>query len=464
MKKIMSILTVLVVGILVLSGVGMAGMTTVTYNKTAYDSVLAPLDELCHPVLNGTLGDNGWYVSNVTVSFVYDPEKVAAVYYILDGAEPTMYTELFEVCEDKEHYICWYYIDYYGNYSGAECINFKIDQTPPELNLTWHEFEKEDDYDRFIKFIIPCNDKTSSIDRVEFGIEFETQYMDYEFPYEWIIEWVPILGNPALTFTAFDKAGNSAFDTIKCYELIDLDMVVHVKEIYGTVDDPQYRPLANVTVEIKTVFPFWRGKTDESGTTAEVIVSHSIKYKVMVSKDGYHTYGCLPYEIVKTTDTWTSDIRRYDVYFTMAEDGSPFVQQISQSSQQSFNNQNLPSSQLLFQQMVSKEPPRPLGPLLQFWIVAHIGGYLINVEEINYSSSKKIGKYYIYRDVEIIGESEEPYPWCIPSLYIGKYVFYAPVGLVKLNVKLLINTGALELVGGELWFYAIGLQIKVTNL
>jgi hypothetical protein len=123
-------------------------------------------------------------------------------------------------------------------------------------------------------------------------------------------------------------------------------------------------------------------------------------------------------------------------------------------------------------QMVYKDnqPQKPLGPILGFWIVAGMDGYLKNVEEINYSSSKKIGKHYIYRDVELIGESE----WYggpdfgMPSLSIGwgfgNIVFWGPIGPIKLNVKLLINTGALGIKEGKLWFGAIGLWIKLKNL
>jgi len=214
---IKKILILMMVGILIFNGVGIAGVTIVTYKKTTHDFVSSHFDELCYPVLNGTLGDNGWYVSNVTVSFVYDPEKVAMVYYILDGEEPIIYTVPFEVCDDKEHYICWYYVDYYGNYSGAECKNVNIDQTPPELNIIWYVFkEKEGWYTPwYVKFTALCNDNASGMNRVELGVNFVTQNIDYDFPYEWITEWA--LVSPSeyfFSFTAFDKAGCSAFVTV----------------------------------------------------------------------------------------------------------------------------------------------------------------------------------------------------------------------------------------------------------
>jgi hypothetical protein len=218
--------------------------------------------------------------------------------------------------------------------------NLAGDTTPPDIELTWEAFKEGRTW--YVKFTALCND-TSGIDRVEWALDDVVEYIDHDSPYEWTIEWAPILGNPTFKATAFDKAGNSAFDTVKYSELIFPVIVVHVNEIYGTVDDPQYRPLANVTVEIKSslfgIFwcLWWDGTTDGSGTTEQVEIPgltvsllSPTSCKVTVSKDGYHTYGCLPSKIVKTTN-----LGRYDVDFTMAEDGSPFVQQISQGNQQS---------------------------------------------------------------------------------------------------------------------------------
>ncbi|HWR26932.1 MAG TPA: carboxypeptidase-like regulatory domain-containing protein [Candidatus Thermoplasmatota archaeon] len=108
-------------------------------------------------------------------------------------------------------------------------------------------------------------------------------------------------------------------------------MIVHVKEIYGTVDEPQYRPLANVTVRVRdSLFGIfweytWSGTTGESGSTPIIWITNSIKYWVTILKDGYHTYGCSSSKIIFALDQWT-----IDVDFTMAEDGSPFIKQINQ--------------------------------------------------------------------------------------------------------------------------------------
>jgi hypothetical protein len=137
----------------------------------------------------------------------------------------------------------------------------------------------------------------------------------------------------------FKESGNTE-------ELVFPFMDIHVEEIYGTLENPQYRPLPDVTVESKdSLFGFiwsfhWRGITHENGATGDIMIINSIMYKITVSKEGYHTYKCSSTQILKTTDLW-----HYDVYFTMAEDGSPFTQHIDVHAQsQSGSQQSLASS------------------------------------------------------------------------------------------------------------------------
>ena len=117
---------------------------------------------------------------------------------------------------------------------------------------------------------------------------------------------------------------------------------VHVKEIYGTVENPKYRALANVTVKIKWSLcgiiwlSYWNGTTNESGMTITETDPGGLFHKVKVSKEGYHTYKCLPFTILLIAEMGV-----YDVYFTMAKDGSPFVQQISQNNQKQLKQPQL---------------------------------------------------------------------------------------------------------------------------
>jgi hypothetical protein len=143
-------------------------------------------------------------------------------------------------------------------------------------------------------------------------------------------------------------------------KLIFVSIQTHVIEIYGTVEEPQFKPLADVSVEIESsIFGIfwvyeWSGTTNESGTIISCSLGEFMSYKVTIAKDGYHTYECLPFEILYV------EMGHFHVYFTMAEDGSPFTQQISQNAQQSnpssISQQNSQTSnQLLNNLMLSHQ-------------------------------------------------------------------------------------------------------------
>jgi len=170
------------------------------------------LDPPCYLVLDGTMGENGWYVSCVMISFVYDPEEIAAVCYNIDSGSWQMYIGPFMACWDGEHTFCWYYIDKEGNQSAIECIEIKIDQIAPTIDLTWESYNYNGIL--WIFFLAFCNDATSGMDRVEFFIEDVYQFTDYTEPYEWIIEWSTALEGCVFYAYAYDKAGNMNEDAV----------------------------------------------------------------------------------------------------------------------------------------------------------------------------------------------------------------------------------------------------------
>jgi hypothetical protein len=110
-----------------------------------------------------------------------------------------------------------------------------------------------------------------------------------------------------------------------------------------------------------------------------------------------------------------------------------------------------------------KQPLNTLGTHLRFY--RKIYGYLKNVEEMNYRSCNKVGKYYIYKDVEIIGEAERITYRGSFMLWIFGGCVYDHFGWLKLNVKLLICKEVKKLVDGFVGFsYDWGFLIKVQDL
>jgi hypothetical protein len=85
--------------------------------------------------INGTMGDNGWYISPILVACTYDDELIAAIYYDY-GEGWQMYTEQFIIDLEGQITLTWYAVDYQGNAGAQETLPpFKIDDTSPVVEL-----------------------------------------------------------------------------------------------------------------------------------------------------------------------------------------------------------------------------------------------------------------------------------------------------------------------------------------
>ena len=148
----------------------------------------------------GLLGDNGWYISCVQISFTWTPDVVKIWFYI-DGGDWIEYSQPFgPICDDGLYTVCWKYEDEDGNISDIECEDFKIDQTPPTIEILWEQIDLD------IVFTAECIDATSGVDRVEFYVEDELVCNDSEEPFTWIPAQPDIY---PLKVIAYDIAGNS---------------------------------------------------------------------------------------------------------------------------------------------------------------------------------------------------------------------------------------------------------------
>lgn len=180
-----------------------AGSATYThrwYTFNTGDDVTPPITTID---INGTLGDDGWYISPVliTLSATDTQSGVDEIFYKIDASVWSVYSLPVEISQDENHDLLYYAIDKTGNIETTKTANISIDQTPPEITLskqTTNLFE--------ITFTAQVSDETSGIDRVEFSIDSQVQYTDTQSPYEWT--WTG-LGNYTVTATAFDRAGNS---------------------------------------------------------------------------------------------------------------------------------------------------------------------------------------------------------------------------------------------------------------
>ena len=155
------------------------------------------------PIINGPLGENGWYTDKVIVSLeaTDDLSGVLANYYRIDDGEWRLYTNPFKLLTDGIHTVEYYSVDYARNIEDEQSIIIKIDQVPPTIILN-----KEIKIGRTI-FTAEVNDDTSGIDRVEFYLDNETGYYTAtDEPYEWI--WYGIEDH-TVTAIVYDIAGHT---------------------------------------------------------------------------------------------------------------------------------------------------------------------------------------------------------------------------------------------------------------
>lgn len=124
--------------------------------NTIHDFILFPLD--VYPIFEGSQC-NGWWNSPITVSFVFDPEEVAEIWYYYYGWH--LYTEPFIIDEKIEIKLEWYWIDFEGNQSHFCYEIIYIDRVPPTIDIKWDIYKKNCQW--YVKFILTGEDVTSGM-------------------------------------------------------------------------------------------------------------------------------------------------------------------------------------------------------------------------------------------------------------------------------------------------------------
>lgn len=163
-------------------------------------------------------GNNGWFVSNITVSFeaTDDLSGVNATYYRINESEWIKVTDSFIKLENDGIYEMEFYsVDNAGNVEDVNYAELKVDQTPPEIDFLYKVYERG--YKAFIRFYLNCSDATSGMNRAELYINGGLVDWDLEEPFEWTYLYSEVFGQVEVKTVAYDKAGNSAYDNTPEY-------------------------------------------------------------------------------------------------------------------------------------------------------------------------------------------------------------------------------------------------------
>jgi len=121
-------------------------------------------------------GENGWYVSEITVMLnaTDDDSGVNVTQYQIDGGSWQIYLQSFSITLDGTHVIRYYSVDNAGNTEPEKSITFALDQTGPLLSLTY-TWAGNGLCKYIIIFSAVANDAMSGMKRVEFYINNMTQ-------------------------------------------------------------------------------------------------------------------------------------------------------------------------------------------------------------------------------------------------------------------------------------------------
>ena len=155
-------------------------------------------------------GENGWYVSNVTVTLNATDDKsgVNVTYFRINNSEWKKYDEPFILSEDGDDILIEYYsVDNAGNVENIKSVTIDIDLTPPYIKLLYEIVGGNRIIGWSIEFTVIAYDNTSGVcGRVEFYFNNELQEtVDGTGPeYVWTLRYWPI---PKAVFRAITCNG-----------------------------------------------------------------------------------------------------------------------------------------------------------------------------------------------------------------------------------------------------------------
>jgi hypothetical protein len=151
--------------------------------------------------LNGTMGENGWYISDVmvTLNATDNDSGVNVTYYRMDNYL-WEYNGPFLI--QYSRIIDFYSVDNAGNREIPKEIIIGIDNVPPNGMLGIMPIRCD------VKLSVICQDVFSRVDRVDFYVGPTLVFSDNESPYEYI--W-PNAEGQYYNAIIYDEAGNKEY-------------------------------------------------------------------------------------------------------------------------------------------------------------------------------------------------------------------------------------------------------------
>ncbi|MEA2055051.1 MAG: PKD domain-containing protein [Candidatus Thermoplasmatota archaeon] len=175
--------------------------------------------------INGSLGNNGWYVGTVTITLNASDALSGVDYtkYKIDDGDWENYGGGVSIGSNGNHTLYFYSVDNAGNVEAEKNFTFKIDKTGPSVSIT---APKDGYLYIFGREILPtvlgktkiigsftaaatATDTLSGIQAIYFKLDGQVLWEDFNSPYKAELPREFPFGVHTLTVTAYDGAGNS---------------------------------------------------------------------------------------------------------------------------------------------------------------------------------------------------------------------------------------------------------------
>jgi len=157
--------------------------------------------------LSGTMGDNGWYISDVQIEFqVNSTALLNETWYRLDDGTWAKYGQPINITTDGRTSVEFYSTDEAGNIEWTKNITVKVDKTPPMVAIASPK-AKSYAFNKSIAVTFGALDTTSGLANVNAtldDISVENGSVHLDLP----------PGEHTLSVTAVDFAGNNATKTV----------------------------------------------------------------------------------------------------------------------------------------------------------------------------------------------------------------------------------------------------------
>ncbi|MBC7129396.1 MAG: PKD domain-containing protein [Thermoplasmatales archaeon] len=178
-------------------------------NEEEHNSLVVYIDETpptSSATLDGTLGDNNWYRSNVIVNLTANDEGsgVDKIYYKIGTGAWIEYTAPFTVSNEGQTTIYYYSIDNLENNETEKNVSMKIDKSPPSASHSLAGTIVDGKYTTDVIITFTASDTVSGVREIRYKVD-GTSYTIYGSSGS---DTVSSEGNHVVEYYALDNAGN----------------------------------------------------------------------------------------------------------------------------------------------------------------------------------------------------------------------------------------------------------------